>query len=163
MRALLPPLAVLWVFITAGCGAANENELESVSNGTETVTLSVDHRSEWRKLWIEGTTDLPDGAFVNYSVTHELGETTPADEWPAANLIEVGRATVRDGQYWSTINTLNWPRGNVRILVQFPLPPQPPEVDARYGPFGEHLAGDNVTALAGMKAAEGEHRFEHRR
>ena len=77
MRALLPPLAVLWVFITAGCGAANENELESVSNGTETVTLSVDHRSEWRKLWIEGTTDLPDGAFVNYSVTHELGETTP--------------------------------------------------------------------------------------
>lgn len=161
MRSSLLLRVLVAIAATTGCDAAGK--VGSVPAGTETVALSVDHRSEWRQLWIEGTTDLPDGAFINYSVTHELGESTPADEWPAANLVEAGRATVKDGQYWSIINTLNWPRGNVRVLVQFPLPPQPPEVEARYGPFGEHLAGENVTSLAGMKAVEVEHRFEHRR
>lgn len=161
MRSSLLPRVLVAIAATTGCDAAGK--VGSVPPGTETVTLSVDHRSEWRQLWIEGTTDLPDGAFINYSVTHELGESTPADEWPVANLVEAGRATVKDGQYWSIINTLNWPRGNVRVLVQFPLPPQPPEVEARYGPFGEYLAGENVTSLAGMKAVEVEHRFEHRR
>lgn len=161
MRSPLLARVLVAIAITAGCDAAGK--VGSVPAGTETVALSVDHRSEWRQLWLEGTTDLPDGAFINYSVTHELGESTPADEWPAANLIEAGRATVKDGQYWSIINTLNWPRGNVRVLVQFPLPPQPPEVEARYGPFGEYLTGENVTSLAGMKAVEVEHRFEHHR
>ena len=163
MRALLLVGAIVGAIATVGCGTASDHGVDSVAAGTETVALSVDHRSEWRRLWIEGTTDLPDGAFVNYSVTHELGETTPADEWPVPNLVASGRATVKNGQYWSTINTLNWPRGNVRVLVQFPLPPQPPEVEARYGPFGEHLTGENVTSLVGMKAIEVEHRFEHRR
>ena len=161
MRLSLPVRVLVTIAATAGCDSAGEGE--SFPTDIETVALSVDHRSEWRQLWIEGKTDLPDGAFINYSVTHELGESTPADEWPAANLVEAGRATVKDGHYWSIINTLNWPQGNVRVLVQFPLPPQPPEVEARYGPFGEYLVGENVTALAGMKAVEVEHRFEHRR
>ena len=79
----------------------------------------------------------------------------PADEWPAANLISSGRAAVREGQYWARINTFNWPPGAVRVLVQFPLPPQPPEVDARYGPLGEYLAGDNVVALGGYARGRG--------
>jgi hypothetical protein len=48
------------------------------------------------------------------------------------------------------------------VLVQFPLLPQPPNIDARYGEFGEHLTGENVTDLGGMKALEIETRFEHR-
>ena len=133
------------------------------TDGTERVQLVVDHRSEWRVLWIEGSTDLPDGAYVNYRVTHELAERVPPEEWPAANLMVAGRSAVQEGAYWARVNTLNWPNGEVRILVQFPLPSQPPEVDERYGAFGEHLTGDNVTDLGGMKAVEVEHTFEHRR
>ena len=68
---------------------------------------------------------------------------------------------MQDGQYWAQINTLNWPRGEVRILVQFPVPPQPVSVVDRYGEFGERLTGDNVTDLDGMKVIEVEHAFEH--
>ncbi len=135
----------------------------AAQTSTEAVELSVGHRSEWRELWVEGSTDLPDGAHVNYRVTHELAETAPADEWPAANLMETGRATVQDNQFWTRINTFRWPAGQVRILVQFPLPPQPPEVDARFGALGEHLSGDNVTDLGSTKAVEVEHIFNHRR
>lgn len=130
--------------------------------GTEPVALTVEHRSEWRVLWVEGETDLPDGAHVNYRVTHDLARTSSPDTWPVSNLVESGRSTVQDGTYWATINTLNWPAGAVRILVQFPLPPQPPSVVARYGKFGEHLTGEHIAVRQGIKALEVEHTFEHR-
>ena len=157
MHALV--VTTLAVVILTACDQNPSDE----NTSEERVLLTVEHRSEWRQLWIEGTTDLPDGAFVNFSVEHEIGSTTPADEWPTANLMESGRATVAEGQYWTVVNTLNWPPGNVRILVQFPLPPQPVEIAARYGEFGEHLVGDNVVTLSGMKAVEAEYQFEHRR
>ena len=114
-------------------------------------------------LWIEGETDLPDGAFVDYRVTHSVARSTSADEWPAANLIASGRANVREGQYWSRVNTQGWPAGEVEIVVQFPLPPQPGTVRMRYGEFGEHLTGDNVADFGGMKAVEVTYVFDHRR
>ena len=164
MRSLgLPFLLILLATgPVAGCGAAGDAASDGAS-GMEAVQLVVEHRSEWRQLWIEGTTDLPDGAFVDYQVAHEMSDTTPADEWPATNLIESGRASVAQGHFWTRINTFNWPRGSVRIVVQFPLPPQPPDVDARYGAFGERLAGDNVVTVAGARVVEVEHVFDHRR
>ena len=154
------------VMVAAGCGpagGAGGSAMDgAVADGTETVQLEVTHRSEWRQLWIEGATDLPDGAYVNYRITHEVVETLPVEEWPAQNLMESGRAAVQDNQFWTRINTFRWPRGRVRIVVQFPLPSQPDEVMVRYGAFGEHLAGDNVTERAGMRAVEVEHVFEHR-
>lgn len=150
----------------AACGPSGPADGASdapAGAGSETVRLEVAHRSEWRQLWIEGSTDLPDGASVNYEVVHELAERAPADEWPAANLQSAGRAAIRDGQYWTRINTFNWPPGAVRVRVQFPLPPQPPEVEARYGALGERLTGDNVIELAGTRAIEVEHTFDHRR
>ncbi len=155
------PLVLLATCLTAACGAGGASS--DAASGMETVQLVVEHRSEWRQLWIEGTTDLPDGAFVDYQVAHEMSDTTPADEWPATNLIESGRASVTQGHFWTRINTFNWPRGSVRIVVQFPLPPQSPEVEARYGAFGERLAGDNVATVAGAKVVEVEHVFDHRR
>ena len=154
---------VIFVAVAVAVGCSEPEGATIDSDGSETVSLSVEHRSEWRQLWIQGATDLPDGAFLNYSVTHELAESRPPDPRPATNLLESGRATVKDGQFWSTINTLNWPNGNVRVLVQFPFPPQPPPIESRYGQMGEHLTGENVTTLAGMKAVEVEHQFEHRR
>lgn len=156
-------LTAIFVAVAVAVGCNGPEDATNDPNGSESVSLSVEHRSEWRQLWIQGATDLPDGAFLNYSVTHELAESSPPDQWPATNLLESGRATVKDGQFWSTINTLNWPNGNVRVLVQFPFPPQPPPIESRYGPMGEHLTGENVTTLAGMKAVEVEHQFEHRR
>ena len=155
-------IAIFTTLVIAGACSGPEGSTQGAV-GSETVSLNVEHRSEWRQLWIQGTTDLPDGAFLNYSVTHELDASSPPEEWPATNLLESGRATVKDGQFWSIVNTLNWPNGNVRVLVQFPFPPQPPTIESRYGALGEHLTGENVTTLAGMKAVEVEHRFEHRR
>ena len=163
-RVALPPfpLVLLATCLAAACGAAGGASSDAAS-GMEAVQLVVEHRSEWRQLWIEGATDLPDGAFVDYQVAHEMSDTTPADEWPATNLIESGRASVAEGHFWTQINTFNWPRGNVRIVVQFPLPPQPADVEARYGAFGERLAGDNVVTVAGARVVEVEHVFDHRR
>ncbi len=165
VRDRLACLAIMSAVAGIACGPTGESGEPAGAAGTdaEAVQLSVGHRSEWRELWVEGATDLPDGAHVNYRVTHEIAETAPADEWPVANLMETGRAAVLDGQFWTRINTYRWPAGQVRILVQFPLPPQPPEVDARFGAFGERLSGDNVTDLGGMKAVEVEHVFDHRR
>lgn len=152
--------AVLTVLV-AGCAPASDSD--ATGGAERTVALTIRHRSEWRVLWVEGDTDLPDGAYVNYRVTHELARTSPLEDWPATNLIESGRGAVKDGAYWAKINTLRWPSGTVRILVQFPLPPQPQAVVDRYGEFGEHLTGAHVTELNGMKAVEVEHTFEHQR
>ena len=160
-RMMVVPLLAL---LAAGCAATgSDSAIGATDTGTEPVLLTVDTRSEWRVLWIEGDTDLPDGALVSYRATHELARSVPTEEWPATNLIDSGRATVQGGQYWARINTLNWPAGDVEVLVQFPVPPQPPDVDTRYGKFGDHLTGENVTDLGGMKAVEVESRFEHRR
>ena len=158
----LPPLLPVLLAIApiVGCAAGGASDPTTTM---EAVRLTVDHRSEWRQLWIEGSTDLPDGAFVDYQVAHEMSDTAPADEWPATNLIESGRATVTEGQFWTRINTFNWPRGSVRIVVHFPVPPQPAEVEARYGAVGERLTGDNVVTVAGANVVEVEHVFDHRR
>ena len=154
-RMVVPLLTLL----VAGCAATDSDS--GHDSGTEVVLLTVETRSEWRVLWVEGETDLPDGALVNYSATHALARSTPSEDWPTTNLIDAGRATVQGGHYWARVNTINWPEGEVEVLVQFPLPPQPQEVDARYGEFGEHLTGKNVIDLGGMKAIEIEHSFQH--
>lgn len=149
------------VGFVAGCVPSGPRPEPRAAEGTEPVMLAVEHRSEWRVLWVEGETDLPDGAEVQYRTTHALARTAPTEEWPAGNLIASGRATVQDGTYWARINTLNWPRGEVQLVVQFPVPPQPAHVISRYGDFGEHLTGENVKDLDGLKVVEVEHVFEH--
>ena len=154
------PIFLVTLFLTA-CSPADSNLPTSVETRNTPVNLQVSHRSEWRVLWIEGKTDLPDGAQINYRLTHEIAQTSPSEDWPAANLIESGRVTVREGQYWTRVNTLNWPRGEVEVILQFPLPPQPEEVVLRYGEFGEYLTGQHVIDLGGMQAVEVEYRLEH--
>jgi len=155
--------SILAISALMACGQTHEsNQPQNSLNLTnESVALTVEHRSAWRVLWVEGETDLPNRSYVNYRVTHELARTVPTNEWPATNLIASGRAAVQDGHYWAKINTLNWPPGQVQILVQFPLPPQPSTVVTRYGEFGENLEGDNVIVINGTKAIEAEYRFRH--
>ncbi|MCY4600720.1 MAG: hypothetical protein OXF27_12480 [Acidobacteria bacterium] len=151
--------AAVLAFATCGMpGCSGESEPPA-----DPVELTVSHRSEWRVLWLEGETNLPDGAHLNYRVTHEAANSIPVAEWPATNLMDAGRSAVKDGAYWARINTFNWPPGMVRVVVQFPLPPQPPDVVERYGELGERLSGEHVTDVGGTKAIELEHVFEHRR
>ena len=128
--------------------------------GTETVVLAVDHETRWRELRIKGATDLPDGAVVTYQVTHALASELPRGEWPAQNLITDGAAVVQDGVYWTRLNTTYWQPGRVDVLVQFPVAPQPDPVRLRYGQFGEHLTGDNVSSLGGSRVVAAEHAFD---
>ena len=152
-------MATSWALSVGGCGPATGSDAGpgSGSTGGEAVALAVDHRSRWRDLRIEGTTDLPDGAVVSYRVTHALGEELPPSEWPAQNLIADGTAVVQENQYWARLNTTYWPAGDVRVQVRFPVAPQPAAVSSRYGEFGEQLTGDNVTILGASKVVTAEH------
>ena len=138
-------LTWLCLSLTAsGCGGAQGGA--DASRG-EPVTLSVDPQSRWRELRIEGATDLPDGAVVSYRVPHSVANELPPSEWPATNLIDDGTAVVQDGVYWAELNTTYWPSGQVDVRVQFPVAPQPDDVRARYGDFGERLTGENIQSL----------------
>jgi hypothetical protein len=125
--------------------------------------ITIDHRLQRGTLWIEGMTDLPTGAELTYTVRHEMANAAPVDQWPATNLVESGRAVVQTGEFWGRVSTNNWPAGQVTVLIQFPLPPQPGEVIARYGEFGENLTGDNVVDVRGIKAIEVEHTLQIKR
>ena len=106
------------------------------------------------------TTDLPDGAVVTYQMTHAAAGELPRGEWPARNLIADGTAVVQGGVYWARLNTTYWPPGRVDVRVQFPVAPQPDAVQRRYGPFGEHLTGDNVSDVGGARVVTAEHAFD---
>jgi len=154
-------LLATWVLSIGACGPGRGSGTDPVngSSGGETVALTVDHRSRWRELRIEGTTDLLDGAVVSYTVTHASAAELQQGEWPAKNLIADGTAVVLESQYWARLNTTNWPAGDVRVQIQFPVAPQPPSVRERYGAFGEHLIGDNVTTLGASRVVTAEHTF----
>ena len=155
-------LLATWVLSVGACGPGRGNNAGpgSGSSGEETVVLTVDHRLRWRELRIEGTTDLPDDAIVSYTVTHALAAELPRGEWPAKNLISEGTAVVLESQYWARLNTTYWPPGLVRIHIQFPVAPQPESMRERYGAFGEHLTGDNVTILGASRVVTAEHTLE---
>ena len=46
----------------------------------ETVQLTLSHRLDGATVWLEGDTDLPDGANVSYQVTHADAATSRAPE-----------------------------------------------------------------------------------
>lgn len=146
--------------VPAPAGEGAENTVGSGNGGTETVRLEVGHETRWRELRIEGATDLPDGAVVTYQVTHALANELPRSDWPAPNLVTDGTAVVQDGVYWARLNTTYWSPGRVDVLAQFPAAPQPEPVRQRYGPFGEHLAGDNVESFGDARVVTARHAFD---
>lgn len=148
-----------------GCAPAPADESAAApvgggNGGTETMVLEVGHETRWRELRIEGATDLPDGAVITYQVTHALANEQPRSDWPAPNLVTDGTAVVRDGVYWARVNTTYWPAGRVDVLAQFPAAPQPEAVRRRYGPFGEHLTGDNVESFGDSRVVTVRHAFD---
>ena len=145
----------LWLACTPTSTRNDKTEL----SGIETIRLEVGHRTRWRELRIEGTTDLPDGAVVTYQVTHAAASEFAPSEWPAQNLIDDGTAVVHAGEYWARLNTTYWPEGTVDVIVQFPVSPQPEAIRLQYGDFGEQLTGANVTTFGASKVVTVEHTF----
>jgi hypothetical protein len=118
----------------------------------QTVQLTLSHRLDGATLWLEGDTDLPDGANVSYQVTHEYAATEQAPE--GMLLMESSHVAVSGGRYSTSLSLEGWPAGDVRLFVAFPLPPQPEFIVERFGGTGENLAGDNVTAIGTFKSVE---------
>lgn len=137
-------------FLAAACAPPGGTAPGAAGAG-ETVALTVEPVKDWRDLRLEGSTDLPDGAVLSYSVIHALASELPPSEWPAKNLMSDGTAVVQDGRYRAELNATYWPAGAVRVRVQFPVAPQPAAIGTRYGEFGERLTGDNVTSLGGSQ------------
>ena len=160
MRRVAVALLSGCALVLCGCAPAGLDSGANAPEGSEVIALAVDHRAQWRELRIEGTTDLSDGAVVSYRVTHALATELPPGEWPAQNLIADGTAVVQAGQFWARLNTTYWPRGAVRVQVEFPVAPQPDDVRVRYGEFGEHLTGENVKSLGASKVVTAEHAFD---
>jgi hypothetical protein len=106
-----------------------------------------------------GTTDLPDGARLDYSfVPHaEIRQgvigARPASLPPGAVTIPAhqlgGDTQVEHGAFAFDADLHGWPQGAVVFTVTFavgPQYPQPPQVVSRFGVDGEHLAGPQVFA-----------------
>lgn len=146
--------------VAACAGPGTDGAVPPEPGGTETVALTVAPTLSWRELRIDGTTDLPDGAVLSYRVTHAAANELPPSEWPAQNLMSDGTAVVLDGQYGARLNTAYWPKGSVRIEVQFPIATQPADISTRYGAFGEALMGDNVTVLGSSKVVAAADTFD---
>ena len=67
---------------------------------------------------------------------------------------------VQGGREGASLNTRYWPKGGVKVEVQFPMAPRPLAIRARYGDFGEELTGNNVAVLGASKVVTAEHAFD---
>ena len=100
------------------------------------------------ELVVQGTTDLPDGALLQYNV------------WHARDDIEgdYGELSVSDGRFDFKTDVSRWPAGEVKVQVAFSAGPfQPEPVIAEFGVHGEKLGGPHVEDDSGrptMKVLE---------
>jgi hypothetical protein len=94
-----------------------------------------------RTVNVAGTTDLPDGAIINYYFVHEQDAVN-------GNAPPGGLATVRDGLFeFETHLPPAWPSGKVTLYCLFGISwevEQPKAVVDRFGSRGERLAGPQV-------------------
>ena len=108
---------------------------------------------------VHGTTDLPDGARLDYSfvpyaeIRQGVVGARPASLPPDAVNIPAhqlgGDAQVEHGAFSFDADLRGWPQGPVVFTVTFavgPEYPQPPQVVSRFGADGERLAGPHVHA-----------------
>jgi uncharacterized oligopeptide transporter (OPT) family protein len=93
---------------------------------------------------VSGTTDLPDGAVVDYYFLHEaeMADLSRLPRYQAS-----GRAEVRKGRFAVSQDLSSWPAGNAILGVEFAVGvdyPQPAQVIEIFGSQGECLAGPQV-------------------
>lgn len=113
------------------------------------VEVEAEPRWEQQTLRVDGRATVPDGAMMSWQVTHALHPS----------FCEDGVAEVTDGRFTFTVDTGEWPHGDVEVWVAFQTVPmtgasQPDAVIARYGRKGEHITGDQVVDAGVLRRAE---------
>ena len=110
------------------------------------VVLTSESRVVGRTLFIEGTTDLPDSAIIEWELRHEWMNLRR--DIPLSRMASEGHTVVRGHHYYVTIDLSHWPAGQVEVWVAFqPLSygtRQPACVNRLYGRNGEWIEGDHV-------------------
>jgi hypothetical protein len=111
------------------------------------VTLTTSARVVGRTLYIQGTTDLPDSAVIEWELRHESMNTRR--DIPLSRMATEGHTVVRNRHYSISVDLSAWPSGQVEVWVAFqPLSygtRQPACVNQLYGRNGERIEGDNVS------------------
>jgi hypothetical protein len=117
------------------------------SLSAKTVNLTSAPRVIGRTVYIEGTTDLPDSAVIEWELRHEL--LNKRRDIPIARMATEGHAVVRDHRYVVAVDVSAWPSGQVEVWVAFqPLSygtRQPACVNRLFGINGQWIEGANVS------------------
>ena len=111
------------------------------------VVLTSSSRVVGRTLYIEGTTDLPDSAVIEWELRHE--SLFKRRDIPISRMATEGHTIVRDRRYRVAVDLSAWPEGEVEVWVAFQPTSygtrQPQFVSRIYGYSGEWLDGENVS------------------
>ena len=111
------------------------------------VALTSSSRIVGQTLFIEGTTDLPDSAVIEWELRHESLFTRR--DIPISRMATEGHTVVHDRRYTIAVDLSAWPSGQVEVWVAFqPLSygtRQPACVNRLYGRSGEWIEGENVS------------------
>ena len=103
--------------------------------------VAANARVDGSSVTVSGTTNLPDGAFIDYDVSNAEHGVPFVD----------GRAVVSNGQFSFVADASSLPAGKADVWLWFEVGPttQPLPVVLTYGPGGERLAGDHVSYDSG--------------
>jgi hypothetical protein len=117
------------------------------------VQLTLTPKLQGQSLIISGTTNLKDGALLNYEVEHALfGHQASANNWS-----KDGDMIVTAGHYSANVNVEGWSPGNISVWVGFQtfVRGQPEWVKNLYGEGGQKMEGPLVKPVdQGIKRAE---------
>jgi hypothetical protein len=113
------------------------------------VELTLSPRLSGRRLYIEGTATVPDGALIAF-------EVTPVD--PGVETVE-GTTAVRDSAFSEVVELTGWPPGEMEVWVAFQTilgsnGSQPDRVLELYGPMGKRVVGAQVQQVGTLRRVE---------
>jgi hypothetical protein len=113
------------------------------------VELTLSPRLSGRRLYIEGTATVPDGALIAF-------EVTPVD--PGVETVE-GTTAVRDSAFSEVVELTGWPPGEMEVWVAFQTilgtdASQPDHILELYGPMGERMVGAQVQQAGTLRRVE---------
>src|SRR6476619_7081065 len=99
------------------------------------VALTSSARVEGRTLYIEGTTDLPDSAVIEWELRHE--SLFKRRDIPISRMATEGHTVVRGRRYTVAVDLSAWPEGDVEVWVAF----QPTSYGTRQPQFVSRIYG----------------------
>ncbi len=140
--------ALIWGALLWACGARPS----AADPGA--VRLDVTAKLGGDTVALSGSTDLPDGALLDYQLQHERWMNQPPTDKPQW-MVE-GTMAVAAGRFTQGVDVAGWPAGSVEVWVGFQpfAPGQPAELAERFGANGERLSGGNVKRAGSSRRVE---------